>query len=133
MICVHLTRLCFSNSGVPIPQQLTTTLPANVPTTSPSPQPQYPGPPLNVRGQALSDTEVKVSWSPPVNPHGKVISYNVFYSPKDGPGGVYRGVQGVMSFLFTPASPFPLPPFTQLLSQWPALLYDWQDSAGFHI
>ena len=70
-------------AGAPTPEPVyTTTTKPTAPTTIPTPRPQFPGPPLNVQARTLSDTEIEVTWSPPVDPHGKLVLYTVFYSIK---------------------------------------------------
>nr|AIZ68366.1 neogenin/DCC [Nematostella vectensis] len=94
-------ELSVYKTGVPLPttrlpttaQTPTTILP---PTTTPTPPPtttepqRPPDPPRNVQARTISDSEIEVTWIPPKNTYGKVLSYNMFFTLSKGGIGIVK-------------------------------------------
>ena len=76
----------FSPTGDPLPVITPATTPpaptrksSSQSTLQPTTAKSFPEKPENVAAQALSDTEIELTWSPPGVPHGKILEYVCIY------------------------------------------------------
>ena len=78
--------ICYAGDRIPTTTPAPTTTTPETTTTasttlrSTTPKPRVPEQPENVVALAHSDTEIELTWAPPVVTNGKILQYIIYYN-----------------------------------------------------